>query len=68
MPNKQEFNSSGFVTFLQNNGASVATGANDRYWSASHTSYSAWSYSFNTTRFYSSVQNMSYRVRAVLAF
>ena len=68
MPNKQIFDSSGFVTFLQNKGASVATGANDRYWSASHTSYSAWSYSFNTTRFYSSVQNMSYRVRAVLAF
>lgn len=68
MLNKQIFDSSGFVAMLQTAGASVATGADDRYWSASHTSYSAWSYSFNTTRFYSSVQNMSYRVRAVLAF
>ena len=68
MPNKQEFDSSGFVTFLQNNGAAVATGDKDRYWTSSHTSYSGWSYSFSTYRFYSCLQSMSYRVRAVLAF
>ena len=68
MPNKQLFKSQGFVNFLQTAGAAVARGTDDRYWTSSHTSYSGWSYSFNTFRFYACLQTKSYRVRAVLAF
>ena len=66
MMNKLNFNCEGFKTMLSAAGGEPMASA--RYWSRTHTSYSAWNYSFETGMFYSSLPSFEYRVRVVLAF
>lgn len=66
MVNKLNFNCEGFKTMLSAAGGEPMESA--RYWSRTHTSYSAWNYSFETGMFYSSLPTFGYSVRAVLSF